>query len=125
MAPLHSIGNILTQPGTSLSAAGTQPRRHDRRGFHRRAVARPPRSELSRRERQVLALLVTGRSEKQVALELEISPHTVHVYVKSLYKLFGVCSRTDLLVRWFTSCGEFGRGGAVATLSVEYLCVGC
>ena len=55
---------------------------------------------LSRRQRQTLELLLTGNAEKQIANHLSISRHTVHVYVKSLYKRFGVCSRAELLARW-------------------------
>jgi DNA-binding CsgD family transcriptional regulator len=59
---------------------------------------------LSPRMRQTLELLVAGDSERQVALKLKISQHTVHVYVKQLYKRFGVSSRGELLAK-------FVRGG--------------
>jgi DNA-binding CsgD family transcriptional regulator len=55
---------------------------------------------LSPRQRQTLELLLSGDAEKQIAARLNISRHTVHVYVKSLYKRFGVCSRGELLARW-------------------------
>jgi DNA-binding CsgD family transcriptional regulator len=55
---------------------------------------------LSPRERQTLELLLAGNAEKQIASRLAISRHTVHVYVKSLYKRFGVNSRGELLARW-------------------------
>ena len=57
-------------------------------------------SPLSRRQRQTLELLLAGNAEKQIAAQLEISRHTVHVYVKSLYKRFGVNSRPELLAKW-------------------------
>jgi DNA-binding CsgD family transcriptional regulator len=55
---------------------------------------------LPRRQRQTLELLLAGDAEKQIAARLSISRHTVHVYVKSLYKRFGVSSRGELLARW-------------------------
>jgi DNA-binding CsgD family transcriptional regulator len=55
---------------------------------------------LPRRQRQTLELLLAGDAEKQIAARLSISRHTVHVYVKSLYKRFGVSSRAELLARW-------------------------
>jgi DNA-binding CsgD family transcriptional regulator len=55
---------------------------------------------LSPRERQTLELLLRGNAEKEIAGRLAISRHTVHVYVKSLYKRYGVCSRGELLARW-------------------------
>jgi DNA-binding NarL/FixJ family response regulator len=55
---------------------------------------------LPRRQRQTLELLLAGDAEKQIAARLGISKNTVHVYVKSLYKRFGVSSRAELLARW-------------------------
>lgn len=54
---------------------------------------------LSRRLREVLALLAEGLSEKQIARELSISPHTTHDYVKELHRRFKVSSRSELLGR--------------------------
>jgi DNA-binding NarL/FixJ family response regulator len=55
---------------------------------------------LSPRMRQTLERLLLGDSEKQIAAHLGVSRHTVHVYVKALYKGFGVCSRGELLARF-------------------------
>jgi DNA-binding CsgD family transcriptional regulator len=51
---------------------------------------------LSPRMRQTLERLVAGDSEKEAATRLGVSPHTVHVYVKSLYRRLGVSSRGEL-----------------------------
>lgn len=55
--------------------------------------------DLSPRLRDTLLGLSRGRSEKQVAADLGISPHTVHEYVKALHRHFGVQSRSELLAR--------------------------
>jgi DNA-binding CsgD family transcriptional regulator len=52
---------------------------------------------LSPRQKTVLEHLKEGCSEKEVAGALGISHHTVHHYVKSLYKRFQVGSRAELL----------------------------
>jgi DNA-binding CsgD family transcriptional regulator len=70
------------------------------RGNGGETLAQPPQQPLSPRQRQTLELLLTGNAEKEIARRLAISRHTVHVYVKSLYKCFGVCSRGELLARW-------------------------
>ncbi|MEL7238560.1 MAG: LuxR C-terminal-related transcriptional regulator [Planctomycetota bacterium] len=49
------------------------------------------------RQRQVLLGLVQGMSEKEVAVELGISPNTVHAHVKELHRHFDVSSRGELL----------------------------
>lgn len=54
---------------------------------------------LPERLRQVLWLLCLGRSEKEIAAHLDISPHTVHNHVKRLHEVLGVRSRGELVSR--------------------------
>jgi DNA-binding CsgD family transcriptional regulator len=56
-----------------------------------------PLADLPPRLRQTLAALLEGDAEKQVALRLGLSRHTVHEYVTRLYRRFGVQSRAELL----------------------------
>jgi DNA-binding NarL/FixJ family response regulator len=64
--------------------------------------AEPPMmSLLTRRMRQILELLVQGKSEKEVASELGVSPHTVHIHVTRMYSRLGVNSRAELLARFY------------------------
>jgi DNA-binding CsgD family transcriptional regulator len=65
-----------------------------------RAHAPPGLDGLSPRQGQVLSLLCEGLSEKQVARRLDLSVNTVHVYVKALYRAYGVASRAELLSRY-------------------------
>jgi len=55
--------------------------------------------ELSPRERGVLALLMDGLPEKQIAAQLAISVHTAHTYIKAVYRKLGVRSRAQLMAR--------------------------
>jgi hypothetical protein len=61
--------------------------------------AKDPASELPPRLAQTLAALQAGSSEKQVSIQLGISPHTVHNYVKILHQRLGVSSRGELLAK--------------------------
>jgi DNA-binding NarL/FixJ family response regulator len=67
-------------------------------------VGQPPNTpilpNLSPRMQQTLQRLLVGDSEKQIANQLGLSRHTVHVYVKALYRGFGVSSRGELLARF-------------------------
>jgi DNA-binding CsgD family transcriptional regulator len=54
-------------------------------------------ASLSPRVRQTLDRLLRGDSEKQAARQLEVSPHTLHIYVKTLYRKLKVNSRGELL----------------------------
>jgi DNA-binding CsgD family transcriptional regulator len=56
-----------------------------------------PRRPLSPREREVLDVLLRGHSEKRAADRLGLSSHTVHQYVKRLFRAFGVSSRAELM----------------------------
>lgn len=54
-------------------------------------------SDLRPRHRETLELLMTGASEKEIAAALGISVHTVHQYVKAIYRRFRVKSRAQLM----------------------------
>lgn len=49
---------------------------------------------LTEREVQVLRLMVQGLTNKQIAKELILSPHTINVHVTSIYNKIGVNSRS-------------------------------
>lgn len=57
-------------------------------------------SPLSPQERRVLALLLAGQAEKQIAAELAITPSTLHTYVRDVLRKFGVSGRSDLSSLW-------------------------
>jgi DNA-binding CsgD family transcriptional regulator len=65
-----------------------------------------PAASLTPRLRETLEYLLTGLSERQVALKMSLSIHTVHDYVKTLYTHFGVSSRSDLLIKWNSLTGK-------------------
>ncbi len=51
--------------------------------------------ELTDREMEVLELLAEGLANKQIALELEISEHTIKFHVSSIYTKLGASNRTE------------------------------
>lgn len=51
---------------------------------------------LSPRERDVLALLVAGQHDREIAAALRISPRTVQTHIASLFSKFGANSRVEL-----------------------------
>lgn len=60
----------------------------------------PSPRDLTPRVRQVLACLLEGDSDKQIASRLRLAVHTVNDYTKIIYRHFGVRGRTELLARW-------------------------
>ena len=55
--------------------------------------------ELSRRELEVLRLMATGRSKREVANELVVSYNTIHSHYRSIYRKLEVGSKADALDR--------------------------
>jgi len=58
-----------------------------------------PDLPLSKREREVLNLVLQGKSNKQIALSLAISVRTVEFHLKNVYAKFQVSSRIELLLK--------------------------
>lgn len=52
-------------------------------------------NELSDREREILKLIATGASNKEIAQQLSISANTVKVHVRNIFAKTGVVSRTE------------------------------
>ena len=54
-----------------------------------------PATPLSEREREVLALIASGRTNREIAAVLFLSPHTVKEHASSLYRKLGVKNRAE------------------------------
>jgi DNA-binding CsgD family transcriptional regulator len=57
------------------------------------------RSQLTRRERDVARLVALGRSNKEIATELDISTWTVSGYLRRVFAKLGVCSRAEMVAQ--------------------------
>ncbi|TCK44045.1 LuxR family transcriptional regulator [Paraburkholderia sp. BL8N3] len=55
--------------------------------------------ELTPREREIAAQLVTGKTSKQIGRALDISPRTVDIYRARLMRKYDTCNATELLQR--------------------------
>jgi DNA-binding NarL/FixJ family response regulator len=64
-------------------------------------------AELSRRECQVLDLLLANLSNKEIAAKLFISERTVKFHVSNLLSKFNVRRRADLIVLWMQRTSTF------------------
>ena len=64
----------------------------------RALAARNPNSDLSAREREVLALIVGGKSNREIAAALGITDGTVKCHVTTLLDRLGVSDRTQAVV---------------------------
>ena len=62
--------------------------------------AEPSPADLPPQTRRVLACLLDGDSDKQIAARLGIAPSTVNGHAKRIFAHFGVSTRAELLARW-------------------------
>jgi DNA-binding NarL/FixJ family response regulator len=63
------------------------------------APAKAAVSDLSPRERDVLALVASGATNREIAATVHLSHHTVKEHLSSLYRKLGACNRTDAVQR--------------------------
>lgn len=63
---------------------------------HRRVESRAPSTDLTNRELDVLRLVATGQSTKEVAASLGIGARTVKHHVAQIYRKTGCCSRAGV-----------------------------
>jgi DNA-binding CsgD family transcriptional regulator len=68
---------------------------------------------LSRRERDVVAALLTGLDTHAVSARLCISPHTIQDHLKSVFRKTGTHSRRELLAR-FSGASDVDASGVTA-----------
>jgi DNA-binding CsgD family transcriptional regulator len=60
---------------------------------------------VSPRQREIMLLLATGLSDKEIAARLQVSPHTVRTHLQRLYAQHGLRNRAEAAATWT-------RGGA-------------
>lgn len=61
--------------------------------------AEAPRAELTAREREVLQLLATGQTNREIARQLVVSPGTVKTHIEHIIRKLDVSDRTQAAVR--------------------------
>ncbi len=69
------------------------------RGGHEKAVGqRQSLQDLTRRQREILALMAQGKPNKIIAVELNISEATVKSHVTEILRILGVTNRTQAVI---------------------------
>jgi two-component system nitrate/nitrite response regulator NarP len=68
-----------------------------------RALNQDPMSQLTQRERNLMAALARGLSNKALADELAISVNTVKFHLRNLFDKLGVQSRAQAIALYYSS----------------------
>lgn len=58
-------------------------------------VVPPPFDKLSRREAEILVLLVDGRTNKEIAIALDLQEITIKVHLRNVYRKIGAANRAQ------------------------------
>ena len=74
-----------------------------------RPVSDPASMDLTPREFEVLSWLVQGKSNKEIARQLDIEEQTVRNHLRPVFQKFGVAKRAELLVKVFERGIVFGK----------------
>ena len=108
MSPAPKLATLISETEASASKDREAPpfsasllSRWDVRsaGDHSAQLGSPGGDGLTARERDVLALISQGCSNKRIARALEISPETVKSHVKHVFLKLAVSTRTEAVVR--------------------------
>ena len=73
---------------------------------------------LSRREKEVVTLLLQGKSNKQIALSLGISERTVEFHLKNTYAKLQVNSRVELILQLGKATGDITEKPVESTVDI-------
>jgi DNA-binding NarL/FixJ family response regulator len=65
-------------------------------------------SSLTKRELEVLSLLHTGESNKELARQLRVSPRTIQKHLQRIYAKLGLKRRTAAMVHFMNHRGAPG-----------------
>ena len=93
VVPCRGLGDVYKRQGhagrSTLSPAAAQALIH--------TTVKPSALgyDLTVREREVLALMVTGLNNSEIAAELGVSPSTIKSHVSHILAKFGVAGRTE------------------------------
>lgn len=94
---------FFDEPGNQMSLPTATPSKP--------AGVPPPFDKLSRREAEILALLVEGRTNKEIALCLDLQEITIKVHLRNVYRKIGAANRAQA-VRIAMSSGWVPAGAA-------------
>jgi two-component system, NarL family, nitrate/nitrite response regulator NarL len=94
--PASAVGGRAAQPKTSSLQSGIRP------------ISNPADFGLTPREFEVLAWVVQGKCNKEIARSLGIGEQTVKNHLRPIFLQFGVTRRTELVVKAYEQGIVFG-----------------
>jgi LuxR family maltose regulon positive regulatory protein len=99
LARVRDLLGSLPDPGDGFSRLERTERALKLRAGHDRAGSAAPYWELSRRELEVLRLLPSSLSQREIAAELFVSFNTIRTHTRVIFNKLGVASRVEAVAR--------------------------
>ncbi len=84
------VDGMIYVPSTIAAIA---PPSQEMRSLNASPVKQPPTDSLTLRQREVLELLIQGKSNKEIAKALNLGEGTIKVHIAALFRAFGVNTR--------------------------------
>jgi len=106
---LPVLGALCRQHFKQASTQPTEASAKQRLEF---ALERFGEEALTPRERDVAVCILKGHSSKSTAREIEVSPETVKIHRKNIYRKLNVSSQSDLFVRFVATLNQGISGRA-------------
>lgn len=97
LPPLNRRLVLLLKNHTYLAVYDTMSRAQQTNIIHRVKILDP----LTVREQEVLQLLVSGKTNREIAKELYISENTVKTHTRNIFSKYAVSSRAELIITLF------------------------
>jgi LuxR family maltose regulon positive regulatory protein len=91
--------HLLSQLEAELDSAAVEQKKTSHAGEPQAASSQPLVEPLSQRELEVLRLMASGRTNKEIARELIVAPGTVKAHTASIYRKLDVANRTQAVAR--------------------------
>lgn len=92
-----AFDELVLAPGAALAPEVVPGLPEAGLGFYTRD--KPPTTDLSARERQVLSEIALGATNREIGERLYLSPHTIKEHSNSLYRKLGVRNRAEAVKR--------------------------
>jgi LuxR family maltose regulon positive regulatory protein len=99
LARVRDLLESLPDPGDGMARLARTEKALKLRAVHDRGTAPAPYWELSQREVEVLRLLPSSLSQREIAAELYVSFNTVRTHTRVIFSKLGVSSRADAVTR--------------------------
>jgi len=105
------------EPAIGALCAGHWSNLHARREPPPRRMTHPDFENLTQREREIVTMVLRGHSTESIAMQLSISPGTVKIHRKNIYRKMKVSTQAELFAAFMGLGGDAYSPGDMAEVA--------